>query len=83
MSGPVGTVDEEDILPAVGVVVEEGAAGAESLGQKFPTECAAIVAETQAGGGGDIGQAERKLRLGEPTIGAGRGWRQQPFLRDP
>ena len=33
--GPVHAVDEQDVLPAVGVVVEERAAGAERLGQQL------------------------------------------------
>ena len=47
--GPVHAVDEQDVLPAVGVVVEERAAGAERLGQQLAAVGAAVVAELQAG----------------------------------
>ena len=51
VSGPVGAVDEQDVLPAVAIVVEEGAAGAQSLGQKLAAEGAAVVLEVEAGRG--------------------------------
>ncbi len=33
VAGPVHAVDEQNVLPAVGFVIEKGAAGAESFGQ--------------------------------------------------
>ena len=64
VAGPVHAVDEQDVLPAVGVVVEERAAGAERLGQELAAVGAAVVPELEAGGGGDVDEPE-----------AGRGWR--------
>ena len=58
MAGPVHAVDQQDIEPAIGIVVEEGAAGAHGFGQILRAECAVVVPELDAGGGGDIGQAE-------------------------
>ena len=45
VTGPVHAVDEQDVLPAVGVVVEERAAGPERLGQQLAAVGAAVVAE--------------------------------------
>ena len=35
VAGPVHGIDEEDVGPAVGVVIEESATGAESFGEEF------------------------------------------------
>ena len=56
--GPVHAVDQQDVLPAVGVVIEEGAAGTESFREKFAAVRAAIVAELNSRGGCDINKAE-------------------------
>ena len=48
---PVHAVDEQDVLPAVGVVVDERAARSERLGQQLPAEGAGVVTELQTGGG--------------------------------
>jgi hypothetical protein len=45
-------------LPAVVIVIEEGAAGAKSFGEKFAAVGAAIVAELDAGGICDVYQAK-------------------------
>ena len=49
MTGPVHAVDEQDVLPAVVVVVEERAAGAERLGQQLAAVGAVVVTERQPG----------------------------------
>ena len=42
-------VDQQNVLPAVAVVVEKGAAGAESLRQKFAAVSSAVVLELNSG----------------------------------
>ena len=58
--GPVHAVDEQDVLPAVAVVVEERAARAERLGQELAAVRAAVVAEGEAGRGGDVDEPEAR-----------------------
>ena len=58
VTGPVGTVDQQDVLPAVAIVVEKGASRAESFRQKLATESAAIVLKLDSGLAGDIGEAK-------------------------
>ena len=58
VAGPVHAVDQQDVLPAVVIVIEERAAGAESFGEEFAAVGAGIVVEVDAGGGGDVYQAE-------------------------
>jgi hypothetical protein len=62
VAGPVHAVDEHDVLPAVGVVVEEGATGAKRFRQQLATEGAAVVGERDARTGRDIHQAEAERR---------------------
>ena len=79
-AGPVTAVDEQDVGPAVRVVVDEGAAGTECLGQELPATGAAVVAERQAGTPWHVRQLEAR-RLGRraavlpaialPTVVAG------------
>ena len=62
VAGPVHAVDEQDVLPAVGVVVEERAAGAERFGQQLAAVRAVVVPELHAGRGGDVDEAESRRR---------------------
>ena len=55
---PVHAVDQQNVLPAVGVVIEERAAGAQRFGQELAAVGAAVVAEMDAGGFGDVDQAK-------------------------
>ncbi len=48
VAGPVHGINKEDVLPAIGVVVEEGAAGAEGFGKKFASVGAAVVLKMYA-----------------------------------
>ena len=68
---PIHAVDEQDVRPAVGVVVDEGAAGPERFGQQLAAIGAAVVLELKAGRRGDIGQPEGERR----RRAAGRGGR--------
>ena len=64
VAGPVHGVDEENVGPTVGVVIEEGAAGAESFGEELAAVGAAVVAEINARLGGDIGELKSwRVRL--------------------
>ena len=58
MPGPVHAVHQQNVQPAVAIVIEEGAARAHGFGKILRAERAAVVAEVDAGGGGDIGQTE-------------------------
>ena len=69
MARPVHAVDEQDVLPAVGVVVEERAAGAQRFRQQLAAVRAAVVAELQAGRGGDVDEAKAGPAAG-PRAGA-------------
>src|SRR5260370_21078292 len=62
VAGPVHSVDQQDVLPSVVIVVEKGAPGAERLGQVLFAERAAIVPKVDAGGSGRVDQPE--LRRG-------------------
>src|ERR1700745_760208 len=55
---PVGTIDEQNVLPAVTIIVEKGAPEAESFRQDLPAEGAAIVLEMDTGLACDVRKAE-------------------------
>src|SRR4030095_6685115 len=73
-AGPIKAVDEEDVLPAVGVVVDECAARSERLGEQLAAIGTAVMTELQAGRPGDVGQlkADRCQRLCEEVERKGR-----------
>jgi len=54
VTGPVHAVEKKDVLPAVVVVVEEGAARAERFREQFAAVGATVVTELDAGGVCDI-----------------------------
>jgi hypothetical protein len=65
VAGPVHPIDEQDVLPAIVIVIEKRAAGAQSFRQEFGAERAAIVMELNAGAGSRIHQPElRPAALG-------------------
>ena len=66
MARPVHAVDQQNVEPAVAIVIEEGAAGAHGFGQILRAERAAVVAEVDAGRRGDVGQAEAQARARRP-----------------
>ena len=51
VAGPVRAVDQQNVLPAVAIVVQKGAAGAESFRQKFSAEGSAVVLELNSRAG--------------------------------
>ena len=64
VAGPVGAVDQQDVEPAIAIVVEKGAAGAECFGQVFGAESPAVVLKGKAGLRGDVGEAETGVARG-------------------
>ena len=60
MSRPVGAVDEQDVLPAVGIVVEKCATRTEGFGKQLSTVGAAVVAKLESGGLRDIDQLKTR-----------------------
>ena len=72
MAGPVRAIDEQDVEPAVAVVIEEGAAGAHGLGQKLRSERAIVVAESDSGGCGDVGELKIRAAAAPRTAGLRR-----------
>jgi hypothetical protein len=86
VAGPVHAVHEQHVLPAVAVVVQEGAAGPERLWQKHPAVGAVVVVERQASGRRDVYQPEPWRRRGLGRAGgaeqrrpqAAAGPRQEP-----
>ena len=62
VTGPVHRVDEENVGPAVVVVVDDADAAAHGLGQKLGAECAAVVFEMDTGLLGYIGECNGPRR---------------------
>src|SRR5262249_25571078 len=60
--GPVHRVDEQDVLPAVVIVIDKRTAGADRFGQILLSERAAVVFEMNAGFGGDVGEFDGTRR---------------------
>ena len=74
MPGPVHAADQEDVLPAIVVVVQEGAAAAQRFREQAASVGAAVVAEVEAGCRGDVDEAEaRRGRLRGQTAREQRG----------
>src|SRR5579859_1670569 len=90
---PVHAVDEDDVLPAVVIVIQKRAAGAQCLGQIFAAERAAVVLEIDASRRSDFNKAQRqpgfrirggpactqKKRTAEKEIPAGHGIWTKPL----
>src|SRR5258708_24159607 len=61
---PVHAVDEDDVLPAVVIVIQKRAAGTQRFGQIFAAERAAVCLEIDAGRRSHFDKAQRKRGLG-------------------
>ena len=59
---PIHTINQQNVLPAVVVVVEKCATRAQRLRQKFPSEGSAIMLKLYPCRAGDIGEAEPQRR---------------------
>src|SRR5271169_6803314 len=77
VAGQIHRIDEEDVLPAVVVVIDEADAAAHGLGEIFFAEGAGIVFEVNAGLGGDVGEFDG---AGWANGGSGR-FRNRSWLR--
>src|SRR5688572_1602540 len=64
MPRPIGAVDQEDVLPAISVVVEEGTPRAKRLRQQLAAIGAVVVPERESGGGCDVGKLKPGRRRG-------------------
>src|SRR5438046_10695686 len=69
---PIRTVDEKNVLPSVGVVIQKCTAWTECFRKKLSAISAAVVAELNAG---------RTSHIDEPKSGSG-GRHQQSFRRE-
>src|SRR6266566_2037982 len=72
VAGPIRSVDEENVLPSVGIVIQKCTAWTECFRKKLSAISAAVVAELNAG---------RTSHIDEPKSGSG-GRSQQSFRRD-
>ena len=59
MAGPIHGVDQQNVLPAVIVVVEEAGPAAHGFRQILFSEGAGVVLEVDAGLGGNVGELDR------------------------
>jgi hypothetical protein len=57
---PVHSVDKENVLPTVAIVVEEGASRTERFGKKLASVCATVVLKSNAGGTGNVDEFETR-----------------------
>ena len=76
---PIHAVDQQDVEPAVAVVIEKGAARAQGFGQILGAEGAAVVPEIDARRSGDVRQTEARVGRRRPT--AARAAAQQETSR--
>ena len=78
MARPVHPVDKQDVLPAIAVVVDEGAPRAHRLGEELAAVGAAVVAKLEAGGRRRVDEAKaRALAPRALTQAAARPRRQR------
>jgi hypothetical protein len=60
---PIHPVDEQNVLPAIGVVIQKGATRAQGLRKKLAPVRTAVVLELKTGRTRDVGQTESECRL--------------------
>ena len=60
VSEPVHAVDEKDVLPAIAIVIEESATGAQGFWKQLTAIAAAVVLELEAGRGGHVRKPKRE-----------------------
>ena len=65
MAGPVHGIDEEDVLPAVVVVVEKTDAATHCFGEIFFAERAAVMLKVNAGLRSDVGELDGARGAGD------------------
>jgi len=55
---PVGAIDQQNVLPAIAVIVEKGATGTERFRKELASKGTTVVLKAKARGNGDIGKAK-------------------------
>src|SRR5579862_6115529 len=78
MAGPIHPVHQQDVEPAIAIVVEKRAAGAQRFGKIFRSECAGVVAKVDSGGGRDVRELKSQAGCGlRESIGRERTSRHE------
>jgi hypothetical protein len=72
MGWPIHSINKENVLPAITVVVKKRAARAKGFGQQLSPVCATIVAKANARGRGYIDEAEAQRWLRRLSKGSRR-----------
>ena len=67
-SRPIRAVHQQNIQPAIAVIIEKRAARAEGFRKILGSESAVVVMEADAGLGGDVGQSETRIRGGRRQV---------------
>src|SRR5690242_3862873 len=62
VAGPVHAVQEQDVLPTVGVVIQERAARAERFGKQLSTVRAGVVLKLDSRSRSDVGESKAQIR---------------------
>ena len=78
MAGPVHAVDQQDVLPAIAVVVQKGAARAQRLGQELLAESAVVMLEQQTRARGHVDQPESTAAPARRWCSAAPPWPPPP-----
>src|ERR1035438_8397597 len=63
MAGPIHAVGQQNVLPAVGVVIQKGAPRAQSLGEQLAAISSAVVLEVNSCRAGYVGKMKPQRRL--------------------
>src|ERR1051325_1847495 len=58
MAGPVGSVDQEDVLPTIAIVIQKSAARPQGLRQVLAAEGSAVVLKLNSSRAGHVGETE-------------------------
>jgi len=72
MTGPIHGIDEQNVWPAIGIVVEEGTAGTKRFGEQLAAIGAAIVLKMDTGLRSDIRELKAQRACGQRKRKAGR-----------
>src|SRR5579872_3234547 len=60
MAGPIGAVDQEDVLPTIAIVIQKSAAGPKGFRQILAAEGSAVVLKLNSSRAGHIGETETR-----------------------
>src|SRR5712664_2293505 len=77
VSGPVRSVDEKNVLPAIAIVIEKCATGTQRLGEERAAVNAIVVPELNACCGGHVRKAKREAGYGFSLNTRGRQCRSK------